>query len=319
MSSGLRAIDPGLFTTVQDLGRSGYREWGVPSAGAFDTRSAKVANKLLGNDANAAVLEATLSGGVFQSECRLAIAIAGAGIHAAVLGLDGQSRPFLAPGCRTIEAGEKLILGRIHGGARVYLAVYGGWQTPLRLGSRSTETRIQSGELIPTNGADRTIATRYLKEWGWVEPKSQPIRIIDGPDSSADGEGKPGWWEAREWRVDAKSSRMGLRLNGPVIEIATRQGAERLSTPVAPGAIQWAGGSPMILGVACGTMGGYPHIGHVISADLARLGQLCPGDVVRFYRVGIQEARELDAVSRREERSFLARIEALVGDRVLTD
>src|SRR6185312_1901394 len=101
-------------------------------------------------------------------------------------------------------------------------------------------------------------------------------------------------WKDRQFRVGSRSDRMGLRLDGDPIAIASSPG--RLSAPVAPGAVQLAGGQLILLGVAGGTMGGYPHIAHVISADIDRLGQLRPGDVIRFRVVTLDEARRADGV-----------------------
>jgi allophanate hydrolase subunit 2 len=105
---------------------------------------------------------------------------------------------------------------------------------------------------------------------------------------------------------------MGLRLEGPCLAMIAEP--DRLSAPVAPGAIQAAGGQLIVLGVAGGTMGGYPHVAHVISADLDRIGQLRPGDVIAFRRVSVAEARELDRQSRQAHRALLVRVEGLARD-----
>jgi biotin-dependent carboxylase-like uncharacterized protein len=306
-------IDPGLSTTVQDLGRPGYREWGVPLGGSFDPRSAAVANALLGNPPDCAVLEATLSGGIFQAECTLAIALAGASIDASILGVDGVERRFRTPGCGMIRPEEKLVVGRIRQGTRVYLAAQGGWRTPASLGSRSCETRLVAGDHVPAKAASRTIASRHLRDWGWADPSDEPLRVLDGPDRNCLEDFGPGWWAGREWQVGSKCNRMGLRLEGPSVALTSAATAERLSAPVAPGAIQVAGGGLIVLGAACGTMGGYPHVAQVISADLARLGQLGPGNVVRFRRVELVEARALDVASRIADRALVDRIRLIAG------
>jgi allophanate hydrolase subunit 2 len=105
---------------------------------------------------------------------------------------------------------------------------------------------------------------------------------------------------------------MGLRLEGD--PVAVTSAPDRLSTPVAPGAIQVAGGQLIVLGVACGTMGGYPHVAHVISADLDRLGQLKPGDVVAFRRVTIEVARALDQAARQARRALRHRLATLADN-----
>jgi allophanate hydrolase subunit 2 len=260
------------------------------------------------------VLELTLSGGVFQADCLLAISLAGASTEVSILGVDGRERPFRSPGCGMLGAGEKLVAGRFRQGARVYLAVRNGWQTPIRLGSRSSETRLVAGDHVPAKAASCSNASRHLWDWGWVDPTAEPLRIIDGPDRDCLEAFGPGWWDGREWRVGTKSNRMGLRLEGPAVDLTPAATPERLSAPVAPGAIQVAGGALIVLGVACGTMGGYPHIAHVITADLGRLGQLSPGNAIRFRRVELEEARTADAASRCADRVLVDRIRLVAGE-----
>ena len=105
---------------------------------------------------------------------------------------------------------------------------------------------------------------------------------------------------------------MGLRLEGPSLELMSQP--DRLSAPVAPGAIQVAGGQLIILGVACGTMGGYPHVAHVISADLDRVGQLSPGNQIQFRPVAVDSARKLDVAARLAHRALLVRVASLARD-----
>ena len=120
------------------------------------------------------------------------------------------------------------------------------------------------------------------------------------------------FWAGRQFQIGTRHDRKGLRLEGdPVIVISE---PERLSTPVAPGAVQVAGGQLIVLGVACGTMGGYPHVAHVISADLDRLGQLKAGDVVRFDCVTVEEARRILFESRDRRRSLIRRVRLVSED-----
>ncbi len=311
-SAGLLVVDAGLSTTVQDLGRPGHREYGVPPGGAFDRGSAGLANALAGNDPDCAVLELTLVGGRYDARSDLALAIAGASIEAKVVGPDGTVRTIEPPLSFTLHRGERLVLGRTLGGARTYLAVAGGWQTPVSLGSRSSEERLRSGELLPA--AAGSIPTRHPRDPARVDPTAEPLRILDGPDAAVilPGSGPSPSWLDRAHRIGAQSDRMGLRLEGIPPAIDAPPG--RLSAPVAPGAIQAAGGGLMILGVACGTMGGYPHVAHVVSADLDRLGQLRPGDLVRFTRVGLDEARRLDRAMRESREATLDRIRTAAQD-----
>lgn len=305
---GLMVIDSGFWTTVQDTGRVGYREWGVPAGGAFDRSAADLANALAGNGSECAVLELTLRGGIFEAPGSVGIALAGAPIEASVVATDGSSRRVRVPSSCSLHAGERLMLGRTLDGARTYLAVRGGFQTPLRLGSRSSEQPLRRGDFLHASVA--TLPTRHPSEPTWSDPAAQPFRIIKGPQDGAmialD------FWTQGRFRVGSRSNRMGLRLEGPSLEFMSQP--DRLSAPVAPGAIQVAGGQLIILGVACGTMGGYPHVAHIISADLDRVGQLSPGDRIQFRPVALDSARKLDVAARLAHRALLVRVASLARD-----
>jgi allophanate hydrolase subunit 2 len=191
--------------------------------------------------------------------------------------------------------------------------VLGGWQTPRILGSRSSETRLKPGDVLPCESG--TTPVRHVppddEPWETTEPTT--LRVIDGPDAGILG--SRGLDEAPPYRVGPSSDRMGLRLEGPCWDVDSDP--ERVSTPVAPGGVQWVGGRPLILGVACGTMGGYPLVAHVISADLDRLGQVRPGGAVRFARVTLGEARRLDRERRRARVDRRVRIATAAADRPL--
>jgi biotin-dependent carboxylase-like uncharacterized protein len=308
VSTGLIVIDPGLSTTVQDAGRPGYRGWGVGPGGAFDRGSADLANALVGNPAGCALLELTLTGGIYEAACPLALALAGAPMEAKVVGPDGIEQSLRIPSSLSLETGDCLILGRTREGARTYLAARGGWQTRLRLGSRSSEERVRAGEVLPAEPG--AIPTRYPAWPTWQPPAAEPFRIIDGPDGRSHAGFDETFWADRRFRVGSRSDRMGLRLEGDPLSLASDP--ERLSAPVAPGAIQAAGGQLIVLGIACGTMGGYLHLAHVISADLDRLAQLKPGDHIAFRRVTLEVARIADQQSRRALKTSLNRISTVV-------
>jgi biotin-dependent carboxylase-like uncharacterized protein len=304
----LRVLNPGHFTTVQDHGRLGFRAWGVPVAGAFDRGSADLANALLGNPVECATLELTLVGGMYEAFAPLAVALAGAPMSTMCLARDGRDRVLTIPSCFALAHGDRLQLGGTPVGARTYLAVRGGWKTPVVLGSRSSETRLNAGDSIPAD-AGATLH-RWIEPSSWIPPAAAPIRLIPGPDAAAGG--RLDELLASEFRVGQNSDRMGLRLDAPPLPWPAE--ADRLSTPVAPGAIQLAGGAPLLLGVACGTMGGYPHLAHVISADLDRIGQLRPGDRIRFQRVTLADARQLDRADRETRAKRLLVIRASAAD-----
>jgi biotin-dependent carboxylase-like uncharacterized protein len=307
---GLYVINPGMSTTVQDEGRPGYVAWGVSASGAFDRGSAALANALLGNSADCAVLEMTLVGGAFQAVGPLAMALAGAPIEARTIVRDRSDRALRLPSSFTLRDGERLVLGHTRSGARTYLAVRGGWLTPPVLGSRSSEQALRAGDQLPA--ASSSVFSRHPAELSWQSAAAVPFRIVPGPDARSNPELNAEFWARQRFRVGAQHDRKGLRLLGDPVTIAPD--TERLSTPVAPGAIQVAGGQLIVLGVACGTMGGYPHIAHVVSADLDRLGQLKAGDVIEFETVTISEARRLARDARDERRALFRRVSLMSQD-----
>jgi allophanate hydrolase subunit 2 len=223
----LIVIDPGFFTTVQDDGRPGYREWGVPCGGAFDRGSAELANALLGNPPGCAVLEFTLVGGTYQADCSMPLALAGAPMEAKVLGPNDADRFLLLPSSFSLREGERLVLGRNLTGARTYLAVRGGWQTVRTLGSRSSEKRLRSGEVLPA--AQGTIPTRRLGDPPWRSSTDEPFRIIAGPDGRSHPELDLAFWSVRRFRVGPQSSRMGLRLEGDPVTVTASSNRATLS------------------------------------------------------------------------------------------
>ena len=294
----LRAIAPGPATTVQDGGRVGFRAFGVPVSGPFDRISAAVANALVGNTVGAAVLELNGFGGVYEAESEIAIGLAGAAMAAKIERRDGTGRQLIIPCATMLRTGDRLILGAAIEGFRLYIAAAGGWLTPEVLGSRSFERPIVAGDVLPAR-LSRTAELRT--DLGRIVPDDSPIRYLNGPDAL----------EHRTYRVAHESDRMGLRLEGE--RIAMDSPADRLSTPVAPGAIQLAGGQPIVLGPACGTMGGYPHVGSVLSADLDRLAQARPGSLVRFRRVAIEDAWRIDAEYRAGVAGLAMRLATAIG------
>jgi biotin-dependent carboxylase-like uncharacterized protein len=301
---GLVVIRPGVWTTVQDRGRPGYREFGVPVGGAFDRSSLDLANALVGNNREAAALEFTLIGGTYRAEVSLAIALAGAPMSVRIRSEEGPDRTLRIPQSASLQPHDVLIVGGAPFGARTYLAVGGGFQTSVVLGSRSSETRLQAGDVLEAQPSDAP--SRRPVAWPWGPTgKSEPIRVIDGPDAHpALGEAR--LLESTVFRISTRSDRMGLCLEGPAIRQENQP--NRASAPVSQGAVQVTGGQAIILGVAGGTMGGYLHLAHVITADLDRLAQLRPGDPIAFRKIPIEEARSIDRQDRHERDRWLALI-----------
>ncbi|MEW4566430.1 biotin-dependent carboxyltransferase family protein [Tautonia sp. JC769] len=308
ISQALTVLRAGASSTVQDLGRPGGRSRGVPLGGAFDRSAHELANALVGNDPEAASVELTLMGGTFRAEAPLALALAGAPMPAVRQRPDGVRERFEVPIAFGLEPGDLLELGGTATGVRTYLAVRGGWRTPPVLGSRSTERVLRAGDClpaIPSRSAVRRIDPSLV-------PRIDPdvlIRIMPGPDISLV---RDDCWHRHAYTVTRESNRMGVRLDGPLIEVSGPP--DRLSVPVTPGAVQVSGGRLIVLGVACGTMGGYPWVAHVASCDLDRLAQARPGRELRFRWVDVGEARRLDRAGRRRRERRNLTIATLARD-----
>jgi len=305
----LDVVDGGLLTTVQDAGRPGWTHLGVPISGAADPWSRAVANLLAGNDEAAAALEMTLIGPRLAVRVGGLIALAGADLGGRVVG----GRRLASGRSHRLAAGEEITFeGVADGGARGYLALAGGVDVPVVLGSRSTCLAGGFGGLDgrPLRPGDR-IASLDSPDGGGradvelVWPAEEPngpggfggplvLRVIPSPDGGADAlaEGS--------WRVAAAADRVGVRLDGQALPPALR--GETLTHGVPWGAIQVPpDGAPIILSADHQTTGGYRVAAVVISADLPVVGQLRPGRDVRFIVADLTEA----------DRALRAREEAL--------
>lgn len=289
---------PGLFTTVQDLGREGFGPIGVSASGAADPVSLRIGNRLVGNPQGAAGLEMTLVGGAFAFEQAAVIAVTGADFGPSLDGI-----PVAMWTSIQIHKGQTVTLGASRSGARAYLCIQGGIDVEPFLGSASTHVLSGLGgfEGRPLRRGDRLElgAADSLFHKGSLSPKVleslQPrklIRVTDGPQSD--------WFPNSSWktlcestfRVAEQSNRMGIRLEGPAIPLDASR--EMITEGVSLGAIQVPpSGQPIILFVEQQTTGGYPKIANVISADLHSLGQLRPRDAIRFERIEMSEARSL--------------------------
>jgi biotin-dependent carboxylase-like uncharacterized protein len=293
----LVVLRPGALTTVQDGGRHGARHLGVGCAGALDAYSARIANLLVGNDADAALLEMTLVGPELRCATALRIAITGAEIDASLGG-------GVLPAWRTIDvpAGAELRFGACRRGARSYLALQGGLAVAPLFGSRATDLRagfggvegraLRAGDVLETaTAAPHVDALRIARRW--VDPlpdldlaHDAVARLLPGGGATAAADALV----ATSWRVSARSDRQGLRLDGPTLALADAR--ERVSEPVAPGTVQLPpDGHPIVLLGDAQTCGGYPRIGHVASVDLARLAQCRAGDVVHFIPCTLAQAQ----------------------------
>jgi biotin-dependent carboxylase-like uncharacterized protein len=303
---------PGLFTTVQDLGREGFGPMGVSVSGAADAISLRIGNRLVGNDEQAAGLEMTLLGGTFLFPDGAMIALTGSDFGAM---LDGAPVEMWMP--VHVKPGQTVRLGPTRTGARSYLCVQGGTEVKSLLGSASTHIlsglggyegrALRKGDVLKVgrnckSASKRRLSARARKE---IEPR-KVLRVTPGPQSDWFPEASRRLFYASRYRIAEESNRMGIRLEGAAIPEAS--GGTMISEGVSLGAVQVPeGGQPIILFVEQQTTGGYPKIANVISADFHSLGQLRPRDEIRFERVDWEMARAL----LREQEDFLAS-EALI-------
>lgn len=284
----------------------------MPVGGAADAGAHTLANALVGNSADAATLELTQVGGTFEALQPLLAALAGAPFEASIERAHGSSVTLLLPRSFELHPGDRLIVRRCDRGARAYLALHGGVLTEPVLGSRSSETPVRAGDVVPADESSRPACwpardhTIPFDSIGDGSSNRCVLRVVDGTD----GRARPG-----EFVVDEATSRMGVRLlaSAPLDAPDLADAGERLSAPVAPGAIQWTPSGLILLGVACGTMGGYAHVAHLISADLDKLGQLRPGDPIALEPVSLSDARRLDAAQREARRRAALQIKTFAA------
>jgi len=291
-------LQPGLLTTVQDLGRVGYQAFGVPVSGVMDPRAASIANILAGNDEGEAVLECTMLGPSLRFDKANCIAVTGGDLGPA---LDGKPIPNYTAVC--VEAGQTLRFTGPKAGCRTFIAFAGGLDIPEVMGSRSTYLKAKIGGLEGRKLAKgdvigfRAPRTELRRMGGrTLAPEFVPrdvytLRVVMGPQDVAFTDKGVGTFLGETYTVTPEFDRMGCRLEGPPVE--HRGSADIISDGIAFGAIQIpSSGQPIIMLADRQTTGGYTKIAHVISADFRILGQLKAGDRARFRRVSIGEAQE---------------------------
>ncbi|MBF6024365.1 biotin-dependent carboxyltransferase family protein [Lysobacter niastensis] len=312
MTRQASVLQAGLLTTVQDLGRSGWRHLGVAHAGALDPAQAQLANRLAGNAGDAAVLEITLRGPTLHFDAPVRIALTGATVSAKFEGtLVPMGRPVELP-AGTLE------LGALRGGARAWLAVDGGFDVPMVLGSRSTDLRggfggvagraLRAGDtlalgetVVPANATSLRSVPWWIDLHHDTDPHA-PIRYQPVPQAAS--------LCSQVWRVSPSSNRQGLRLQGEALPAPAAAG---VSEPVAPGTIQLPpDGQPIVLLADAQTVGGYPRLGHVIAADLPRLAQCTPGQRLHFEACDAATARRLACAAQ----ARVARIQWMIDTRL---
>lgn len=290
----LKIINPGLFTTVQDLGRYGYESYGFTPAGVMDYESYYLANALLGNDYNCGVLELTLYGITFEVLHSTSMSSAGAEMELTI-----NEEPFDTGTAVDLVKGDIVKFGGVKKGARTYIAFSGGLDLPKELGSYSTHTRskmggykgrvLKAGDILPVKGKtvehNFPIITKVLTE-------DTEIRFIPGQQNDRFDSVNKRIFTESEYTLTKDSDRMGCRLEGPAVESADDD--DILSEPTQFGSIQVPkNGQPIVLLADRQTAGGYKKIGTVAKVDLTKIAQKKPGEKITFTEVSVDEASQL--------------------------
>ncbi|MEN3583800.1 biotin-dependent carboxyltransferase family protein [Streptomyces sp. ZYX-F-203] len=284
--SELVVVRAGLLTTVQDRGRPGHAHLGVPRSGVLDPPAARLANRLVGNAVDAAVLETTLDGCSLRPTTPVTVAVGGAPCP---VGVDG--RPAAWGAAVRVPAGAVLEIGEAVRGVRSYLAVAGGVAVAPVLGSRSTDLLsglgpppLVEGTVLPVGSPGPPPAPADAAPYP-APPDELVLRVTPGP--------REDWFTAeavrvlvsRPYRVASSGNRIGLRLTGPVLERSAP--GELPSEGMVLGAVQVPpDGCPVVFLADHPTTGGYPVIGVVRGSDLPAAAQAAPGTPVRFVGVG---------------------------------
>lgn len=291
----VKVIRPGIMSSIQDMGRRGYQAFGVPEAGAMDREAALIANLLLGNPEDAALIEITVMGLELEFDDTVMIAVAGGdlGFH-----INGVDAPMYQSIC--MQAGSRLSFEGIKEGSRAYLALGGEICLPKLMGSHSTYMRgkiggyegrmLEKDDLFQVEAREcqgKSLADNLIRDYGVRE-----IRVLLHRDEdNFTGQGI-NTFLTEKYTISNSSDRMGYRMEGPLIE--HRDGADIISTAINFGAVQVPGhGQPIVMMADRQTVGGYAQIATVISADLPLLAQMLPGQEISFKEVSLREAQDI--------------------------
>ncbi len=298
MNEAMKIIKPGLATSVQDLGRKGYQQYGVVVAGAMDDFALQAANLLVGNKRGEAALEIALMGPEIMMLENTVVAICGADLSPK---LDGEAMSCWKS--YFVEKGQRLSFGKPNNGGYAYLAVAGGLKTPEVMGSRSTYVKtemggykgrfLKKGDYLETGFPSsklKQLSGRSIKITKAMDYQSRRhIRVVLGPDRQGFTEESIQQFLTSPYKVTPQSDRMGYRLDGPPLDGE----ADIISDAVLPGTIQVpANGKPIVLLADRQTTGGYARIASVISVDLPYVAQQRAGNELRFAAVSVREAQQ---------------------------
>jgi biotin-dependent carboxylase-like uncharacterized protein len=295
--TALTILAPGGFTTIQDRGRFGFQQMGVPTSGVLDSFAFEMANLLVGNDASA-VLEITVMGPKLEIKKEMDIALTGA-----KMGMTLNDKPVEQWKSIRVKPGDFLTISQVQQGCRAYLAVSGGIKVPRVMGSFSTYVGgkiggfqgrpLQKEDLLETHDvplltSPRTLPNEFIPRY----PTHALIHVISGPQDHYFDMAKTPLWGS-DYMVTTKADRMGYRLMGNPLPIKGNMPKSIVSEPAMPGSIQIPpDGQPIILLVEQ-TVGGYAKIATVISTDLSKVAQTTPGDTLEFEKIDLKTAHAL--------------------------
>ncbi len=288
-------ITPGAFTTVQDLGRYGFQKMGLPICGALDSYAFRLANLMVGNPDNCAMLEITVMGPRLKFLAKADIAVTGAEMSMTL-----NEAPVTGWQSLRVKQDDILEIHQIKTGCRAYLAVSGGIDVPVVMGSRCTYVGgkiggfkgrpLQAGDLIESNPARLLKSPKQLpQKYTPHYPTEITLCAIPGPQDNFFRKGLDVLFESA-FMVTAKADRMGYRLQGPSISVREDMPKSIISEPTMPGGIQIPADQQPIILLVEQTVGGYNKIATVISSDLPKVAQATPGDTIHFEKITLEKA-----------------------------
>ena len=321
MSPGLQVIAPGLHSTIQDLGRRGYHDIGVPLSGALDRIGLTLANALVGNAANAPALEILVQGPLLE--------VLAESVRVALIGAEGglviegePARAVPAGESARLERGQRIRIGALGNTFCAYLAVEGGFDIAPCLGSAATYTRdrlggfhgraLQAGDILPVRRNEAEMRMELALARPYEVRLDQPIRLVLGPQQDYFTDRAVETLLSADYAVSPQADRMGFRLDGP--RLAHAKGYDIVSDGIVPGAVQVPGsGQPIVMLADAQTTGGYAKIATVISADVPVLARCLPGASVRFEAVNQAEAENIRREQESDLRDWISRLQMVPG------
>lgn len=296
----LEILSPGILTSIQDLGRYGYGRYGVAPSGALDSFALRIANLLVGNRPDQAGLEAMLLGPAIRALADIVVAVTGGNLQ------PRRNKQLIEMWhSHILKKDDILSFDSALSGFRVYVAVGGGISVPPVMGSRSTNLSsgfgglqgraLKKNDILTSENHSHPVKTDtrvFNTAWIPVYPNNWSLRVIWGPQDDHFPDESRGSFLSASYEMSSDSDRTGIRLQGPVIRQKPDIQTSIISEGVIAGSVQIPGDGKPIIILGETVTGGYRKIATIISADLPLLGQIKPGDTLRFTAVSLEEARQ---------------------------